>query len=257
MLDKEGEDVVNIFEVIEKENAKENLKPRLRHFHKVISNLGMTKAMNATRFVENEMSAEKGYTRHNGESYYVHPIALAQAALDLGLVELLIKRKSKDYADDFLTVCLLHDVLEDLDDGINEYVIENYGNSVYQNVLNVTKIKGEAFDKYLVRVISSEMSALVKILDQFNNISTMSQSTLAHRKKHYEIARKYYLPLISMLRRRDWEFGGFYFQIKYILNALLDEIQRSIETEEKNTEFIEGLLKRKKRTTNLLTEFKY
>ena len=209
----------------------ERLNPRMKHFHKVIENLGLFKSMKAVRYIEENMCKEKGFTRHDGSSYFVHPIAIAQTAIDFGLVNLMISRGEHEKADALVAVCLLHDAVEDIEGDVEEYIGDNYGSYILQNVLNVTKVDGEDFEDYLVRVISSDLSALVKILDQLNNISTMSNSSLKHRQKHSKIAREYYIPLIKHLRQRDYEYGRFYFQVRTIISSLINEIERGVKFE--------------------------
>lgn len=216
--------------ISEEKKGNEIFSPRLRHFHKLVENLGLKKSMKAVKYVEEQMSIENGFSRHNGSNYYIHPIAIAQTAIDFGLVDLMINNGEKDRADALISVCLLHDVIEDVEGPVEEYISDNFGSYILQNVQNVTKKeKGlEDFDSYLMRVISSEISSLVKILDQLNNISTMSGSSLRHRKKHAEIAREYYIPLIKYLRQRDYQYGRFYYQVRTIINSILLEIERGI-----------------------------
>lgn len=223
---------MGIKEYLAETESNERLKPRAKHFHKVVENLGLVKSMKAVRYIEDEMNSEKGFQRHDGSSYFVHPIAIAQTAIDFGLVNLMIERGEHDKADALLTVCLLHDAIEDIEGDVEGYIGDTYGDYILQNVLNVTKIDGEDFEDYLVRVISSDLSALVKILDQLNNISTMSNSSLKHRQKHTKIAREYYIPLIKHLRQRDYEYGRFYFQVRTIITSLVNEIERGVKFEE-------------------------
>lgn len=212
-------------------SRSEDVQPRLRHFHKTLENLGLMKSLKAVRYLETEMSVEKGFSRHDGQSYYVHPIAVAQTALDFGLVNQMISRGEHEKADALIVTCLLHDAIEDIEGDVESYIAENYGGYILQNVKNVTKVSGESFEDYLVRVVSMELSSLVKILDQLNNISTMSKSSLAHREKHTKIAREYYIPLIKLLRQRDYEYGRFYFQVRTIITSLVNEIERGVHYE--------------------------
>lgn len=204
------------------------------------SQLGMAEnAIEATRLVLNEMSVEKGFERHDGRDYYVHPIAIAQTAIDFGLVKFrsgsnLTDRdiKFNDESDALLTTCLLHDILEDVDWVTEDYIKDNFGSYIYRLVDNVTKRKEEPIENYLDRVSSERVSSLVKILDRLNNVSTLSNSTLKHRKRQLKETREHYIPLTKELRYVYFEDASFYWQARTIMNSLLAEIERSIKYEE-------------------------
>ncbi|MBP5356889.1 MAG: HD domain-containing protein [Clostridia bacterium] len=73
-----------------------------------------------------------GQKRMSGEPYVIHPIAVANIIIDLGL--------------DNQTVCaaLLHDTIEDTDTTENE-IGEIFGNTIKEMVLGVTKLKKISF----------------------------------------------------------------------------------------------------------------
>lgn len=63
---------------------------RVKHFIRNIGFLNTLSPIPKTRKALNlllaEMSSEKGFTRHDGRDYFAHPIAVAQTAIDFGLV---------------------------------------------------------------------------------------------------------------------------------------------------------------------------
>lgn len=207
---------------------------RVKYFIKEVSILGkvtpLEKTNKALRLVLSEMTKEKGYERHDGRDYYVHPIAVAQAALDFQLFSSRVVSENKKDADDLLATCLLHDAMEDIPFIDEAYLIKEFGEDIYKYVFNVTKIENEPTDEYLKRVESESISAVVKILDRFHNISTLSKSTNEHRKRQLEETKKYYLPLTKKLRRIYFEDYHFYWQARYMITSILNEVERSFDS---------------------------
>lgn len=205
------------------------------------SELGVAdNAIKATKLVLEEMSVEKGFKRHDGRDYYVHPVAIAQTAIDFGLVKFCsgsnLSRKDieiNEESDALLTVCLLHDILEDVEWIDKEYLEREFGDYIYKLIDNITKRKNENIEDYICRVASEKVSSLVKILDRMNNVSTLSNSSLEHRKRQLKETREYYIPLTKDLRIIYFEDAGFYWQARTIMNSLLNEIERSIRYENK------------------------
>lgn len=212
---------------------------RVKHFIKEVALLGkvipLTHTNKALKLVINEMSAEKGYARHDGRDYFMHPIAVAQMALDFQLVQGRIRDGKAADADTLLAVCLLHDAMEDIPWVDKAYLIQTFGEAVYQSVDNVSKRTNEPTKSYLERVKSVEISAVVKILDRMHNVSTLSNSTVKHRRKQLGETRKHYIPLIKDLRRMYFEDSHFYWQARILLKSLTDEVARSLQFEPDET----------------------
>lgn len=237
---------------IDMDKRRKSYDSRIRFLLKKLatySELGVAEnARAATRLVLNEMSVEKGFKRHDGRDYYVHPIALTQTAIDFGFARFATGSnltakdiKLNQESDSLLTACLLHDIIEDVDWITKDYIIENYGEYIYQIIDNVTKRDGEETGKYLDRVASLRLSSLVKILDRVNNVSTLANSTLKHRKRQLQETREYYLPLSKQLRYVYFEDAGFYWQARTIMNGLLAEVEKSILLEERCIELEDKL----------------
>lgn len=221
-------------------NVKKEYDSRTKYFLKRLSILNSTYpiplSIKACNLLINEMNSEKGFTRHNGQNYYVHPIALADTALDFGLVQQRwINNKLID-ADLIITVCLLHDILEDVDWITEDYIVNEFGYVAYKLIDNVTKKEKtiETTEDYLERVASHEISALVKILDRLNNISTLSVSSIDHRHRQLVETKQYYIPLVKNLRHRYITDAAFYWQAYTIIVALCNEIERCDKLEYKS-----------------------
>lgn len=209
---------------------------RVDHFIKEIRTLNLPKTIKATRLLLSEMTAEKGFVRHDGRDYFVHPIAIAQTALDFEIISKLIQDGESRKADTILATCLLHDILEDVPTITKDDLRKDYGIDVMSNVDNVSKREGEPFEEYIERFSSNEISSLVKILDRLNNVSTLDKSSLKHRQKQLIETRKVYLPLTKVYRRQYWEYGNFYFQARLIMTSILNVIEQYNIQEEKAIE---------------------
>lgn len=214
---------------------------RVDHFIKEIRALSLPKTIKATRWLLEEMSVEQGFSRHDGRDYFVHPIAVAQTALDFEIVGNLIRNGDSKTADIILATCLLHDIIEDVNHITTGTIRDEFGVDVMVNVDNVSKRDGEPFTDYIDRFSSTSISALVKILDRLNNVSTLSNSSLVHRKRQLEETRLVYLPLTKIFRRKYWEYGDFYFQTRLIMNSILAEVERANIAEEKYNELEKSL----------------
>lgn len=205
---------------------------RVNHFIKEIKTLGLPKTTLATRLLLTEMTAEKGFTRHDNRDYYEHPIAVAQMALDFEIISNMIRNNDYRKADILLTTCLLHDILEDVKHISPMDIEKDFGRDVLENVDNVSKRNGEPLHLYVDRFSSNEISALVKILDRFHNVSTLDNSSLKHRQKQLIETREVYLPLTKIFRRRYWEYRNFYFQARMDITSKLNLVEKLNNMEE-------------------------
>lgn len=193
----------------------------------------------AVRLLIGEMSTEKGFSRHDGSDYFVHPIAVTQTLIDFEKVKfytgsnLTKDEKRVNYESDvMLTTALLHDIIEDVGWVYREYIIKEYDEYVYQNIDNVTKREGESMEEYIKRFSSDRISAIVKVTDRLNNVSTLSESSVDHRKRQLEETNKYYLPLTKEYRYLYFEDSSFYWQARTIMQSILKEVARCMEYEE-------------------------
>lgn len=213
-----------------------NYDSRVTHFLKEVRILNLPKTLKATRLLLEEMTVEKGFSRHDGRDYFVHPIAIAQVALDFNLVGSMIAQGQTKKADVLLSSCLLHDIVEDVPEINLEFVEKMFGSEIMQNVSNLTKYETETFEQYIARFADSDISAIVKVLDRMNNVMTLSQSSLKHRKKQLSETMDVYIPLTKVFRRKYWEYGDFFFQSRTIMLSVLAEVERGVAFEEKYLE---------------------
>lgn len=225
-------DYTGVQEYLLKEKNK-NYDSRVSHFIKEIRALNLPKTIKATRWLLEEMSTDKGFSRHDGRDYFVHPIAVAQTALDFKIIGELISQGDSKLADILLATCLLHDIIEDVEHINKDILKEEFGVDVARNVDNVSKREGELFVDYIKRFSSESTSATVKILDRLNNVTTLSDSSLEHREAQLNETRDIYIPLTKIFRRKYWEYGDFYFQARTIMVSILKEVARANNAERK------------------------
>ena len=139
----------------------------------------ITKAFNFAR------QAHKGVKRLSGEPYIMHPIAVAQIAVEeMGL------------GSTSICAALLHDVVEDTDYTVED--IENiFGPKIAQIVDGLTKISGgifgdkasaqaENFKKLLLTMSDDIRVILIKICDRLHNMRTLESQPA---NKQYKIRR--------------------------------------------------------------------
>ncbi len=129
--------------------------------------------------------AHEGQSRHSGEPYFVHPIAVAEILAELHL--------------DAVTVAsgLLHDVLEDTPVPLEE-IERVFGKDVAHVVDGVTKlgklefstkeeVQAASFRKMLLAMADDLRVILVKLADRLHNMRTLHHLP---RRKQREIARE-------------------------------------------------------------------
>lgn len=205
----------------------------VRHFIKEITTINeifaLPNTMKAVHLLTEEMNVAKGFARHGGEDYFIHPIAVAQTLLDYQIVARRLRVNKVKEADQILATALLHDILEDVEWVTKEYLETEFSKEIAQSIDNVSKRDDELTFDYLERVSSENVSALVKTADRLNNVSTLSQSSDRHREKQYFETITYYLPLIKTLRKQYFEDAAFYWQSASIIVSILNEIGRGLE----------------------------
>lgn len=228
-----NEEKLDIFETIANDYPTKIYEVRATHFQKEIQQLNLPLSIKALRMVMETMNKDNGFARHNGDNYYVHLIDVAQMAIDYQLVKNYMINGNHEKADLLVAACLLHDVIEDVIFVDYHYIEQTFNKELATIVMNVTKIKDEPYNDYVKRWSSHEISALVKTLDRMNNVTTLSESKLEHRLKQLVETKEVFLPILKHLRRKYWEYNSFYFHIRTIMNAILNEIERGCFYESK------------------------
>ena len=171
-------------------------------FHELLNDYLNTKHRKKVEIITKAFNfanqAHKGIKRRSGESYIMHPIAVASIVCnEIGL------------GSTSICAALLHDVVEDTDYTVED--IENiFGPKIAQIVDGLTKISGgifgdrasaqaENFKKLLLTMSNDIRVILIKIADRLHNMRTLG-SMLPN--KQYKIAGEtlyIYAPLANRL----------------------------------------------------------
>lgn len=201
------------------------LSSRTRHLKRTLSILGYKDAYEALDLMIKEMSAEKGFARHNGKHYYYHLVDVAQLLLNFGIRD-----------EETITAALLHDYVEDVEGVTTELVASRFGTGVAEIVSLVSKDtnldyknNSENMKNYLEGIFENPKACLVKTADRVNNFQTLRDSSVNHRRKQLENTMEYFIPFFKACRNRYVEHESFYFQAKTSIEPLAFEIGRYLD----------------------------
>lgn len=201
------------------------LSSRTIHLKRTLTLLGYTDAYKALDLMVEEMSAEKGFARHNGKHYYYHLVDVAQLLLNFGIQDEVT-----------ITSALLHDYVEDVDGVTLEQVASQFGTEVVEIVRLVSKEQGvdyksnpDAMEHYLDCIYENPKASLVKTADRVNNFQTLQDSSVTHRRRQLENTKDYFIPFFKKCRNRYVEHESFYFQAKTTIEPIAFEIGRYLE----------------------------
>jgi len=138
-----------------------------------------------------------GQTRHSGEPYFTHPVAVAS----------LMAEQRLD--DDTIITALLHDTVEDTDATYNE-VANLFGTEVAQLVDGVTKLtnlelsskddkQAENFRKLLLAMSKDVRVILVKLGDRLHNMRTIKHMRPDKQQQKARETMDIYAPLAGRM----------------------------------------------------------
>lgn len=195
-----------------------------------LSILGYEKGLKALDLVVEEMSSEKGFSRHDGSDYYEHLIAVTQFLMNCGY-----------YQDEELIVAsLLHDIIEDVDGYTHKLIEKEFNKNIADIVQLVTKEKNvdyknnpDKMNEYLNNILTNRKACLVKVSDRIHNFSTLSNSSLKHRKEQLDNTLNYMIPFFKQCRKRYVRDEYIYYHAKMFIEPLAYEIRRYLEDIEK------------------------
>lgn len=119
--------------------------------------------------------AHSGQKRQSGEDYFVHPAAVAEILVDLGL------------DSDTIIAALLHDVIEDTDHSAEE-IDQEFGHQVVMLVNGVTKLnklnfkskeeeQAENLRRMFLAMSNDIRVIIIKLADRLHNLRTLSYKT--------------------------------------------------------------------------------
>lgn len=141
--------------------------------------------------------AHFGKFRENGEYYITHPISVSNRfckAISLPVSEQLLPR---DLVASFgvptkgvFEVAILHDVLEDTEVTLEDIrgIYKEYGQLLaFERYIElpltlITHDKSEDYDTYMSKVLTSEVSSLVKMFDLVDNLNVATLISLSEKE---------------------------------------------------------------------------
>jgi len=146
---------------------------------------------------EKSRELHEGQFRESGETYFVHPLQVAEILIDIRL----------DAAT--IIAALLHDVLEDTEMTRVE-LRDEFGKEVEQLVNGVTKIasvkaknrstqQSETIRKMLLAMVKDLRVILIKLADKLHNMRTLEHKTADRRKAIAQECLDLYAPLAGRL----------------------------------------------------------
>ena len=162
-------------------------------------------ALKALDYVTEKMCRATGYTRYNGDDYYVHPIAVAKILMD-----------NTDADVNTVAAALLHDCVEDLPDCTVDLIRAEYNAEIADTVDLVTKKKvidysrREEMRSYINAISANRSATLVKIADRMNNNSTMSNRDENKKAEKTDETRALYVPFAENAAKADKLNESFY-----------------------------------------------
>ena len=156
----------------------------------------------AFRFADNK---HKQQLRKSGEPYIIHPLAVAEIVVEIGL------------DTDAILAALLHDCLEDTDASFDE-ITRLFGRTVAELVEGVTKLTRVQFStseeqqmenlRKMFMAMSKDIRViLIKISDRLHNMRTLEYQTSAKQISKSTETMEIYAPLAHRLgmQKLKWE----------------------------------------------------
>ena len=146
--------------------------------------------------------AHAGQRRRSGEPYIIHPVSVAKI-----LAEMHLDSRS-------LMAALLHDVVEDTDNSLNE-LSEQFGEDVAMLVDGVSKItqiefatpeqaEAENFRKMLLAMSRDIRVILIKLADRLHNMRTLDALDAERQRRIARQTLEIYAPIANRLGMYDW-----------------------------------------------------
>ena len=193
----------------------------------------------------------KKQLRKSGEPYIIHPLAVAEIVVEIGL------------DTDAILAALLHDCLEDTDASFEE-IVRLFGRTVAELVEGVTKLtrvnystteeqQMENLRKMFMAMSKDIRVILIKIADRLHNMRTLEYQTPAKQKSKSTETMEIYAPLAHRLgmQKLKWELEDIslqyldpdgYRQIVDYLQAHKDTDDRFMQSiQQKITERLESV----------------
>lgn len=209
---------------------------RLLKLEEKLTTLGFDQTLRAVDLMKKEMSAARGFKRHDGSDYYYHLIDVTLILLNSGIKEQPV-----------LTGSLNHDFPEDVDGVTVETLRHLWGNEVADMVKPLTKQKGvnykdlQNLKDYYVPILQNCQSSLIKAGDILHNMSTLEHASKDKKIRKIEEAKEVYIPFLREARNKFPRYANFFWLIKNTLVPLVKEMEAGYKRECELQEIISQL----------------
>jgi RelA/SpoT family (p)ppGpp synthetase len=141
--------------------------------------------------------AHQGQTRHSGEPFIYHPLAVAQILADMGM------------DPDTVAAALLHDTVEDTSVSLED-IAAAFGQDIARLVEGVTKVSGiaargkaateaENLRRLILAAVDDLRVILIKLADRLHNMRTVDALTPERRLRMARETLDIYAPLANRL----------------------------------------------------------
>jgi GTP pyrophosphokinase len=176
--------------------------------------------------MKTEMSAEKGFKRHDGSDYYYHLVDVTLLLINAGI---------RDEAT--LTSSVLHDFPEDVEGITPETVKHMFGQEVAETVKPLTKQDNVDYKdlnnlkEYYRPILENWRSSLVKAADIMHNFSTLGDASSEKKIRKVEEAQEVYIPFLREARNKYPRFASFFYLAKFAIEPIVREMEERYAVE--------------------------
>lgn len=168
------------------------------------------------------IQAHENQFRKGGEPYIIHPLRICSTLIHLGI---------KD--DIMLATAILHDFIEDCDPTeTGDILVTQYGldEEIRENVLILSKSKNykktdPTEEKYYAKISSKATTALLKVADRTDNLSTISSFTVEKKKKYVKETKDLVYPLCSYIKKYYPQYSKEVTILKYRIVSICEAIE--------------------------------
>lgn len=207
---------------------------RVRQLESTLSVLQYQESLKALDWLMEEMSTAKGYSRHDGSDYFIHPVDCAQDLINFGVRD-----------QDVITTALLHDMQEDVP-GVTPRLVEtHYGSRVAVAVDLLSKKPeldykvDEVMRSYLGAISGNLLAVLGKTADRRNNFGSLRDASEEKQYKQAIETEVYFIPFFKEARNRYPRYAPYFFAAKSSIEPHLWQIKTSYALSQQNKDLKE------------------
>lgn len=195
-----------------------------------------SRALDALSFVTEEMSAQRGFRRYDGNDYYMHCVDVAN---------FLISYNIRD--EDTVAAALLHDVIEDVPGHSRESLARLFGERTAGFVYAVTNKPGldyhdaQVLQEHLEHIAADVNTAAIKTADRMHNMYTLAEASIEKRYRKAVETEEFFIPFFKECRKRYPRHEDLFQAAKTQILPQIYEIKSHYEDYRKLREALAGL----------------